>query len=443
METLLSDKHKPIGDNESALKSIKIEGLFGKHNYEINFDRGMMILVSENGIGKTTILKIIVAILNNKFEMLNDINFKTITIQTSNGEFNIPSINNISFTENINNAKKFPSFLQREIKSIIRRYNIKEDVSINEIMHIIKDHRPELSKLLEEEINNLLIDTNCARFKEQILFYPTYRRIEVELHQKIKSRYSREIEDYRIIQEYKNFYSEYINFGMNDVNKTINNLLGKLKTDANIAYTQMNADVISYLLEENVENIKDYKDVDVHKAEIIITRIGEEHTINKLKEILDSNDKKETNNTKFLKFYLQKLISIYDSQQEKEQKLTKFTEVCSKYLRRKKMEYDDLKLTVKILDEDHKEIKLDDLSSGEKQIISIFSKVYLDIETPHILIIDEPELSLSIAWQRRFLRDIYDSGNISLLIATTHSPFIFKDGLLDYVIELDSFEMDL
>ncbi|MBZ7991867.1 MULTISPECIES: AAA family ATPase [unclassified Campylobacter] len=435
------DGHKPIGDNKSALKSIKIKGLFGKYNYEINFNKGMMILVSENGIGKTTILKIIVAILNNNFEMLNDINFKTITIQISEENFTIQNINNISLSEFIKKVKN-STILKLEIESVMRRDNLTEDISLGKFIRIMKRYNLPLKRFLETAINELTIKPNFTRIEEENLFYPTYRRIEDKLHQKIKSRYSREIEDYRIAQEYKNFYSEYINFGMNDVSKTINSLLGILKTEANIAYTQMNANVINYFLGEKVESIKNYEKLDMRKVEVIMTRIGEKDTIYKLKAKLKSDNKNETNITAFLKFYIQKLINIYDSQQKIEKKLTQFTEVCSEYLRRKKMEYDDLKLTVKILDEDDKEIKLDDLSSGEKQIISIFSKVYLDIETPHILIIDEPELSLSIAWQKRFLRDIYDSGNISLLIATTHSPFIFKDGLLDYVIELDSFEMD-
>ena len=63
-------------------------------------------------------------------------------------------------------------------------------------------------------------------------------------------------------------------------------------------------------------------------------------------------------------------------------------------------------------------IDFDDLSSGEKQIVSIFSKVYLDVTSPCIFIIDEPEISLSIEWQKEFLRDIYDSEKVALLIAT-------------------------
>ena len=93
-------------------------------------------------------------------------------------------------------------------------------------------------------------------------------------------------------------------------------------------------------------------------------------------------------------------------------------------------------MTVDVFDNDGIKIDLDSLSSGEKQIVSIFSKVYLDVTMPCIFIIDEPEISLSIEWQKNFLKDIYNSDKINLLIATTHSPFVFKNDYIDYVKEL-------
>ena len=99
--------------------------------------------------------------------------------------------------------------------------------------------------------------------------------------------------------------------------------------------------------------------------------------------------------------------------------------------------------TMDVLDSEGVKIDFDDLSSGEKQIVSIFSKVYLDVTSPCIFIIDEPEISLSIEWQKEFLRDIYNSKKVALLIATTHSPFIFKNEYVDYVKELEMYKEDI
>ena len=74
-------------------------------------------------------------------------------------------------------------------------------------------------------------------------------------------------------------------------------------------------------------------------------------------------------------------------------------------------------------------IKLAQLSSGEKQIISLFSKLYLEDNgnKKNIIIIDEPELSLSLKWQKMLLPDIIKTENCDLLLTVTHSPFIFDN----------------
>lgn len=84
------------------------------------------------------------------------------------------------------------------------------------------------------------------------------------------------------------------------------------------------------------------------------------------------------------------------------------------------------------------------LSSGEKQIVSLFSHLYLSGQKNSFVIIDEPELSLSVPWQKRLLPDILNKCNG--FIAVTHSPFIFDNELRTYVHSLEeyttSFEYD-
>ena len=65
-----------------------------------------------------------------------------------------------------------------------------------------------------------------------------------------------------------------------------------------------------------------------------------------------------------------------------------------------------------------------------------FSRLYLDIEDKCGVIIDEPELSLSIDWQTKFPADIINSNKCEFLVAATHSPFIFDN-------ELDSIASDM
>ena len=69
------------------------------------------------------------------------------------------------------------------------------------------------------------------------------------------------------------------------------------------------------------------------------------------------------------------------------------------------------------------------LSSGEKQLTHIYSHLLFDVEPDSLVIIDEPEISLHVNWQRRFLEDlqrIVELRQFDVLIAT-HSPQIVGD----------------
>ncbi|MFN7311584.1 MAG: AAA family ATPase [Vampirovibrionales bacterium] len=75
-------------------------------------------------------------------------------------------------------------------------------------------------------------------------------------------------------------------------------------------------------------------------------------------------------------------------------------------------------------------IKLSQLSSGEKQLVSLFTHLYLAEGKQYFVIIDEPEISLSVEWQKTFLQDIRNGTFCSGLFVATHSPFMFANDLL-------------
>ena len=70
-------------------------------------------------------------------------------------------------------------------------------------------------------------------------------------------------------------------FGMNDVKNRIGNLLNKMRKDANTAYIEMNANIISELLKKNVrEYLSKYNSIDMHKVDVIIKRINKKRINN-------------------------------------------------------------------------------------------------------------------------------------------------------------------
>lgn len=122
-------------------------------------------------------------------------------------------------------------------------------------------------------------------------------------------------------------------------------------------------------------------------------------------------------------------LENYEEQKIYDDKIKKFADACNKYLSGKKFVYNqsELKLYIEETKRKGNVIKLAHLSSGEKQIVSLFSKLYLENEKDCILIIDEPELSISMKWQKMLLPDIMRSENCKLLLTVTHSPFIFEN----------------
>ena len=84
-------------------------------------------------------------------------------------------------------------------------------------------------------------------------------------------------------------------------------------------------------------------------------------------------------------------------------------------------------------------LDLDSLSSGEQHEIVMNYDLLFRIKPNTLVLIDEPELSLHVVWQKRFLPDllkIAEVAQIDVLIAT-HSPYIIGD-YTDLMVALET-----
>jgi predicted ATP-binding protein involved in virulence len=76
-----------------------------------------------------------------------------------------------------------------------------------------------------------------------------------------------------------------------------------------------------------------------------------------------------------------------------------------------------------------KSLALGDLSSGEQQEVVLLYELLFKVEAGTLVLIDEPEISLHVAWQTQFLDDllkIIELQKINVIIAT-HSPQIINN----------------
>lgn len=439
--------------NRTVFKCIEIIGLFSKYDYTINFNEDINIFVAENGFGKTTVLNIIVALLESDKNKLIGLPFRELKVTIGSKVISIDKKTLRTKGKESQQEKRLLLELRkylpmssytrikheymntgrldlRDIESNLvytNRFRREEIDELQEIMWLIRRSQRDRESKIDEDLEQIK-----TAVKEEILYFPTYRRIEDELATILKD------EENKVI----NLRESNIKFGMEDVQNILDNFTQKLKDDAIDAYTKINAEILDDLLSKNLEHLIDDKLI-INKEEvnIAIARIGESRIkhLEKLMNFIDN--KSNVSNPIFLQYYLYKLINIYQNQKVIDEKIERYVQVCDKYLLGKNMIYDKVEVRIEIIDEETKEtLKLQDLSSGEKQIISLFTKIYLEISKPIIFIIDEPELSLSLTWQQDLLEDIYNCGKIKLLIATTHSPFIFKNDYRQYVKDMNMFK---
>lgn len=457
------------------LKSFNIYKLYGYRNIEIDFDHSIKILIGENGLGKTTVLNIIYYVLSKNFSKLNTFNFESIEIifdsknkviiekeildkhlkldkENSSSHFNeiLSKINSDQekLLRKIIDDKSQPLQHRRlDLQRGLKNIGLNINAPTNYIFDLVQRYFDELDGNKFYDVIRKLeknIDAN-------ILYFPTYRRIEEDIknigfvnrddYNDIRLKYKKEI------FQHSESNSDIIRFGMTDVEERIEEVTSKIAHSSILGFSDITADMLHQLLTD-FPNVKtnNRKKIDSDKLNIILDRIGPNMSIddrNKIKDYI------KTGNTanKGLLFFIDKLIELYNKQEKQDSAIKNFVEVCNHYLTEKKYIYNEREVKLFIEHENerfrnyegNKEISLSKLSSGEKQIVSLFSKIYLEETDKYIVLFDEPELSLSIFWQQKLLPDIVNSNKCDLLIAVTHSPFIYENKLFDYATALKDY----
>ena len=288
----------------------------------------------------------------------------------------------------------------------------------------------------------------------QVLYLPTYRRIERELSSIFEGV---DPDDFhrrrsRLRQnETGEAYIELVEFGMKDVQQAVDRTLGRLKEFARESLTNLTLRYLGDVVNQEYQNVgmKEIADVSEDTVRSVLDRIHEslltkthkDHLFEVINSARSANAPNE--HEKIIYHYFLKLLGFQQYLQENERQISAFCDLCSEYIVDKRFIYDSQTFSFSIVPADalqaDRSITLSDLSSGEKQIVSLFSHLYLSGQKNFFVLIDEPELSLSVPWQRRFLNDIRASQFCKGLVAVTHSPFIYDNELLAYTHSLGEF----
>lgn len=448
------------------ISSFRINKLHGCLNYELKLQDNTLILIGENGSCKTTIIKVLFYTLSMQWDKLSKYNFDHIIVGIENEEIKIYQKDIVSFCSIDNHFfRRIPLQIKREIMSA---KDLNGAIDIGRIELICKKYDVPLDYILGEmnfninlfsESKNPKASTNIkaitSKLKEylqniHIIYLPTYRRIEQELKVVLDGRVDEsEFRSRRMRNRvHDNSFTELVEFGMDDVAQARDRSLNELKDYFRNSLNQLTLGYLGDVVDEKYNDVNStfLNDIDEDTINNIMQRVDEsilskERKTKLIKSIEKiKNDGVNNVHDKVVCHYFNKLLISHRELESKEIYIRKFAEICSKYLRNKTVSYDSANFTFSIVSNIAEQaIEFGQLSSGEKQIVSLFSHLYLDGKRKYFVLIDEPELSLSVKWQKQFLADINKGEYCSGIVAVTHSPFIFENELDSYAHGIEEF----
>ncbi|HIE0657963.1 TPA: AAA family ATPase [Providencia rettgeri] len=483
------------------LKRFKINKLYGYKDIELIFNGKNTIIIAENGAGKTTLINTLNAVLRGDADELRRLKCESIEIELKNKSYtiNVSELGYSDFLsksllpakcDNLIallsqaqiedmlhdiRAKPISELRKKEwykhayrvsplghsemdsilsvIRSALHNYHSKQvkmsTSSVGNDTVSESDYNRNKPSLILEEIKN-----NMRKF--DIIYLPTYRRIEKAT---LRDKFNVDAEDnhdfnYVIkdgevirVRQKRATNASNIEFGLYDVESELKEISESIERRSSLGYRTLSATIIEDMMTGRMNGITSQSklpasdDLSRFLGRVVNKdKKGNEKIIEEVKEIM--KDKKLLNSNPNLTYFLSKLKPVIDSTKEMEEKIEIFVAMCNKYLQlsddSKFLIYDVESLQVIVKDiYTNNPIGLEDLSSGEKQIISLMAHIYLDDTRKKIVLIDEPELSLSIEWQEHVLVDITNSPSVIQMLAITHSPFVFNNELKTQVKSLN------
>lgn len=480
----------------------KIEKFHGnKEPLTFNLEKVPYILTGDNGSGKTTILNTIYNALVGEFKWFLKLSFESCNISFVENSYALESmhIEKYEFSKEFNILDILYSFKEKKLK-----IRFMEEIPYNRFSFELVDANDVLDSkglalILESpfyfssDIDNIkdFIEEHpefdfMNSIKKSLLYFPTYRRIDIDLANYFENVLTNQYEfrhfnsnkinfsknlsykdDRRVIgvgnqgiEEIYKSYSEDLNkFNSEGLEKLLNSFVKKVIESV----TQVTKKDESYKVEFPTISEVDESAPDslIELANLLNIQVEEEQIMNYYSEkneiigkIQKGNEKVEKNNNKNKKASKEKasdddlnLLKYIFSYSSKGNNLV--DELSKMYLSFKKSQSDFLipftflkesielffkgKITLEI-NSDNKIMLLKEgstvdftsLSTGEKQILTLLSYTGLEIrknDFDPLILIDEPELSLHIRWQKLLLKQLSKKDKARIIVAT-HSPYI-------------------
>ncbi len=437
------------------LLNLKIEGLFNLFNHEIHYNQKerITILTAPNGYGKTMTLKIIDNLFNKRFSFFsrlvfdkiivtldnnNSINIiKTITSDTTKIDFilkdNIQTITAFEYPSKklLSEVKKgmpfrqieefLPNFIERVRSNEFLNISTNETLSLEEAIYQYSDYIPEhfmkrFNIGIPKEFLYILDELEVYLIQEQRLI----QRESVSNH-----RLRRET----VITDTIEKYSHELSYKIKQIIEEYAQVTQSL--DSSFPKRLFKARKTSLNEEELKAKLQSLQEQRQKTSQYGLLKLDEDSFLEEA-EISDSD-------TKVLSLYIidsEEKLAVFRSLVDK-------IELFTKILNERRFNFKKIKIDKDkgfIFESENGSIlQLTELSSGEQHEVVLLFELIFKSSDNSLVLIDEPEISLHIVWQKEFLNDIKEIiklQNIDIVIAT-HSPYIIDDSW-DLTVNLEA-----
>jgi len=391
----------------------------------INFsNEPISVIYGENGSGKTTLLKIIHAILSKDENILIQENVKKISIK-------------FQVNKEIKNA-----IIEIE-KEKVNWGNIKSLYNSTSILFgvnrgMILPNNEFLSRNLRPLLNEFRF--RLRRFNMERIEYDLFRELDMLLDRALfeSGEYSQETS---IISDKKHIAAESIQ--IRDIEKAIiqqfknGEIAASEKVKNAFFNTVAKAVDIELEKEKKYDLPKDFWERFDKKRDFLLKVMKSLDNSQLQKNVITLLEKGEKTNILESKIFKALLVNILEKAEEDNIELiaiNKLIEIFNSRLYRNKKLVVTAKKTY--IDLGYKnEHDLDKLSSGERHLLSFLTLFLIIGKGRNFFLIDEPEISLNMIWQRELLPLLNKLSPQSQIIVATHSPSISEQNT-NYLVEL-------